>query len=115
MKNIILILAVIAISFTVTAQNKTVKTSFKVYGNCTQCKERIESALDIKGIKLAEWNIDTKVLQLVYDSTKISETQIRQKIAAVGHDTDKDKAPDNVYLRLPDCCLFRENNNTHHD
>ena len=81
MKNILLIIAVIVISFSVTAQNKTVKTSFKVYGNCTQCKERIESALDIKGIKLAEWNIDTKVLQLVYDSTKISESQIRQKIA----------------------------------
>ncbi|MCX6187958.1 MAG: cation transporter [Bacteroidetes bacterium] len=115
MKNIILIIAVIAISLSVSAQNKTVKTSFKVYGNCGMCKERIEVALDTKGIKEVEWDVDTKMLQIVYDSSKISMQQIHQKITAVGHDTESDKAPDSIYVNLPKCCLFRDNKNTHHD
>jgi copper chaperone CopZ len=114
MKNIILILAVIAISFSVTAQNKTIKTSFKVSGNCGMCKDRIETAMDTKGVKLAEWNVDTKMLQVVYDSSKISESQIRAKIMAVGHDIENEKAPDSIYVNLPVCCLYRDNKNTHH-
>ena len=114
MKNIIFIIAVIAISFSVTAQNKTIKTSFKVSGNCGMCKERIETALDSKGVKMAEWNVDTKMLLIVYDSSKINESQIRAKIVAVGHDVENDKSPDSVYVNLPSCCLYRENKNTHH-
>lgn len=103
-----------AIMFSVNAQNKTIKTSFKVSGNCGMCKERIETALDTKGVKTAEWNVDNKMLQVVYDSSKISESQIRAKIVAVGHDTENEKAADSIYVNLPGCCLYRDNKNTHH-
>lgn len=92
-----------------------VKTTIKVSGNCGQCKSRIENALDMKGIKSAEWNVDTKMLEVVYVPEKISIEQINKLIASVGHDTETEKAADSVYLKLPDCCLYRENPNTHHD
>lgn len=95
--------------------NKPTTVTFKVFGNCTECKERIESACEVKGIKEAIWNIDTKQLQVVYIPEKITLEQIHQLVAAVGHDTEKVKAPDSVYLAMPDCCLYRENANTHHD
>jgi Cu(I)/Ag(I) efflux system membrane fusion protein len=52
---------------------------------------------------------------LVYNPDKISIEQIHQLIAKAGHDTEKVKAPDSIYSKLPDCCLFREKPNTHHD
>ena len=62
-------------------------TSFKVFGVCEQCKHRIEGALKVKGIKNADWNIDTKILSLTYEPPKISLDKIHNKIAAAGHDT----------------------------
>lgn len=119
MKNIVLIawfLCGVFLSKGSFAQkSKTEKVTFKVSGNCTQCKERIELACDQKGIKMAEWNIDTKVMTVVYNPSKVSLEKIHEYIAAVGHDTELKKAEDKVYKDLPGCCLFRENPNTHHD
>jgi hypothetical protein len=33
---------------------------------------------------------------------------IQKAIAQIGHDTEKFKAPDEVYNKLPECCLYRE-------
>jgi len=87
---------------------KVIESSFTVYGNCTICKERIETTLDHKGIKQSNWDPKTKVLNVAYNPAKISELQIHQLIASVGHDTDKVKAKDEVYAELPYCCLFRD-------
>jgi len=40
----------------------------------------------------AKWDTKTKELQVVYNSDKISELQIHEIVASVGHDTDKVKA-----------------------
>ena len=98
-----------------TNSKKPISVSIKVFGNCTECKTRIEAACEVKGIKEAIWNIDTKILNVVYVPEKISVEQIHKLVAAVGHDTEKEKAPESVYLAMPDCCLYRENPNTHHD
>lgn len=90
-------------------QSKNITATIKVYGNCTMCKARIEKALDHKGIKLADWNTKTKELKVVYNGEKITELQIHEIIAGVGHDTDKVKAKDEVYAALPFCCLYRDN------
>ncbi len=90
------------------SQSKTVKTNFKVYGNCVMCKERIETALDHSGVKMASWDPKTKNLEVVYNSKKLTEQDIHNLIAAVGHDTDKAKASDEVYAKLPFCCLYRD-------
>lgn len=89
-------------------QSKIVKDSINVYGNCIMCERRIETALEIPGIKLADWDYSTKKLFIAYRSDKITEDEIHQIIAKVGHDTDKAQATDSVYTQLPFCCLYRE-------
>ena len=99
-------------AFSASAQTKNVKTNIKVYGNCAMCKKRIETALDTKGVKQAIWDTKTKELQVVYASSKITEQEIHQLVAAVGHDTDKVKANDEVYAELPFCCLYRDHDHS---
>lgn len=81
---------------------------FKVYGACEQCKNRIEEAVKIKGVKLADWDVDTKILKVTYNPSQISLDKIQNRIVAVGHDLDDKKAKDNVYNELPACCHYRE-------
>ena len=80
--------------------------TFKVYGNCSMCKKRIESALKTKGVSSASWNVESKVLTVSYDPQVISLDEIHQKVAAVGHDTEKVKAEDKAYSNLMGCCQY---------
>ena len=115
MKNFfIIILAIFSLMAFKNIQKPTT-VKFKVFGNCPQCKERIELALDVKGVKSAEWKFYTKILDVLFIADKISLEKIHLAIANSGHDTEKAKAPDTVYLKLPDCCMYRDNDNTHHD
>ena len=90
----------------------TIKAEIKVYGNCGTCKARIEKALDRTGIKTASWNTETKMLSVVYNSGKLTEQQIHNFIAEAGHDTDKAKAKDETYAKLPYCCLYRDHDHS---
>ena len=82
--------------------------TFKVYGECSMCKHRIENALKVDGIKSASWNVDTKILTVQYVLTAdiTGENKIHELIASVGHDTDKYKASNEVYNNLPGCCHY---------
>ena len=82
--------------------------SFKVYGACEMCKDRIEESLKLKGIKSANWNVDTKILTVTYEPSRIWLERIHNRITSVGHDTELKKANDAVYNKLPDCCLYRD-------
>ncbi len=82
--------------------------TFKVYGVCIQCKDRIEGAVKVKAVKSAFWDEETKMLSIVYDPSKISLDKIENRIVAVGHDLENKKAKDRVYNALPDCCLYRK-------
>jgi copper chaperone CopZ len=79
----------------------------KVWGNCDLCKARIEKAAKIEGVNKAEWNIETKMLTLVYNPSKLKIDDVQKKIAAVGHDTEKFKADNKTYNSLPGCCKYR--------
>lgn len=115
MKNILVLLIFIfsfsTYSFTRDDKIQTVK--FKVFGNCGMCKTRIEKALKIKEVKKVKWNKQTKILSVAYRSSAISLDSLQKRVAAVGHDTEKFKAPDSIYSKLPDCCLYRDNPNSH--
>lgn len=87
---------------------KDTAITFKVHGVCIQCKNRIEGALKTKGVKSAVWDIDSKMLSLVYNPAQISLEKIENKIVAVGHDVGNKKAKKSVYKDLPECCLYRE-------
>lgn len=81
----------------------------KVSGNCEMCKDRIETAAkSVSGVTLADWSTETKMLHVAFDSKKTNSDNIQKAIAKVGHDTEKFKAPDDVYKGLPECCLYRK-------
>lgn len=92
-----------------TAPGMTAK--FKVYGNCGMCEKRIEKAAKIKGVKLADWDVDSKILTIHFDEKKVTPGKVHQAVAAVGHDTDKVRAKDKVYAKLHGCCQYERAGN----
>ena len=92
-------------AMTVFAQSKTEK--LKVYGNCGMCENRIETAAkSVDGVTTADWSQETKMLELSYDESKTNIHKIHMAITKVGHDTDVQKAKDEVYNNLPGCCKY---------
>ena len=81
---------------------------FKVFGACEMCKDRIENTARIRGVKKAVWDVDSKMLSLVYNPSLASLEKIQNRIVAVGHDIDNKKAKEMVYNALPACCHYRE-------
>lgn len=41
--------------------------------------------------------------------SEVEEAKIHEKIASVGHDTEKVKATDKAYNSLPGCCKYERN------
>lgn len=89
------------------AQDKKTIT-FKVYGNCGMCKKNIETALELKGVKSAVWNVDTKMVEVVFNPSVISEEKLHEAIAKAGYDTEKVRAKDENYNQLNMCCQYRK-------
>lgn len=89
------------------AQIKNTKTeSVKIYGNCEMCEKTIETAGSVKKIANVDWNKDTKMATITYDSTKTNQDEILKRIALAGYDSDKFLAPDDVYSKLAGCCQY---------
>jgi len=108
MKRLILVLMIV-LGTSAFAQNKNAKAIIEVDGVCLMCKERIEKAcLKTKGVKMADWNVETHELKIFYDERKTDLKTIQQNIAAVGHDTKDFKATDEVYEKIDPCCRYRD-------
>lgn len=90
------------------ALNNEAKTEkFKVYGNCGMCEKTIEGSLiGVKGIEKADWNKDTKMMEVTFQENVISLDEVKMKIAAVGYDTEAYRATNKVYGNLPGCCQY---------
>ena len=80
--------------------------SFKVWGQCGMCKDRIEKTVKAEGATSANWDAKTDMLTVTYDPSKTSKDVLSKKLASVGHDTEKFKADDKVYNALPGCCHY---------
>lgn len=109
MKSIKTLMAIFALlSFTsCNAQIKNLKTeTVKIYGNCGMCESTIESKGNLKKVADVDWNQDTKMATLKYDSTKTNQNEILKRIARAGYDSDKFLAPDDAYAKLPTCCQY---------
>lgn len=88
------------------AQN-TKKEEFKVKGNCSMCKTRIEKAAkSVPGMQSADWDLETKLIKVTYDPDSTDIHKIHMAIAMAGHDTDMHKAPQEAYDQLPACCKY---------
>ena len=103
----LLLFTFLATGLLATAQKKA-EIEFQVSGVCGMCEARIEKALDVPGIIMADWDVETKKATVAYKTKVISEAQIHQLIANVGHDTEKIKATDEVYANIHGCCKYRE-------
>ena len=107
MKHLI-ILALLFSTLSSSAQNKNAKASLDVNGICGMCKARIEKAcLNTKGVKWADWNVETHELKLIYNAQKISIDSIKQSVLTVGHDVEDNTATAAAYASVHPCCKYR--------
>jgi copper chaperone CopZ len=89
------------------AQINNAKTeTVKVYGNCGMCETTIEKAAFKKKISKADWNIDTKMATITYDSNKTNLDAVLKNISLAGYDNQNFLAPDAAYNALPGCCKY---------
>ena len=111
MKKLVLI-ALVLISGLTFAQEKSKKKKIEVVvaGNCEMCKARIEkAAFSVKGVKMANWDVETKKLSLMLNEFKTDSKTIQEKIAGIGHDTELVRASDDTYEALHGCCKYERN------
>lgn len=87
-------------------ENGIATSTFKVWGNCGMCKNTIEGSLKTEGIKSADWNVESKIITVEYDTSKITLDQIQRNIAGVGYDNDVYTGGENAYNNLHECCKY---------
>ncbi|UPT70994.1 MAG: DUF3347 domain-containing protein [Flavobacterium sp. JAD_PAG50586_2] len=103
----IMVATCVLLSTAVSAQIKNVKTeTVKVYGNCGMCESKIEKAGNLKNVAKVDWNQETGMATLTYDSKKTNQDEILKRIALAGYDSEKFLAPDDVYDNLHGCCQY---------
>ena len=69
-------------------------------------KKRIEKAAIFKGVKLADWDIPSNKISLIFNPKKVDLKKIHLQIAAKGHDTSEVLAKEIDYNELPECCQY---------
>lgn len=108
MKSIILMATVVLLSTVIAqAQISNAKTeTVKVYGNCGMCETSIEKSANKKKISKADWNEETKMATISYDSKKTTLDAVLKNIALAGYDNQSFLAPDAAYNKLPGCCKY---------
>jgi copper chaperone CopZ len=87
---------------------QTSEVTFWVNGICGMCEKRIESALiNSSGVKFADWDNQTSQVKVAYNSKKITEQKLHEILSGAGHDTQKVRAKDEDYAKVPGCCKYR--------
>ena len=116
MKTRILSLVMVMGLSTVSLLAQSEKTEkFEVAGNCGMCETRIEKAANsVDGVSSADWNKETKMIEVSYNSEKSDLHKIHLAIAKSGHDTKLHKAADGVYDELPGCCKYERMSTEEH-
>ncbi len=95
------------------AQIKNAKTAtVKVYGNCGMCETTIEKAANKSKVSKADWNEETKLATITYDSKKTNVDAVLKNIALAGYDNQSFLAPDAAYNKLPGCCKYNREKKT---
>lgn len=102
------------LSTTVTyAQIKNAKTeTIKVYGNCGMCEKTIEKAGSKSKLYKTDWNEDTKMASITYESKKTTADAVLKNIALSGYDNASFLAPDEAYNKLHGCCKYDRESKT---
>jgi mercuric ion binding protein len=106
-KGLLLCCFLVSTLYVLALQTDIKQDTIGVRGNCSMCKERIEEACYVPGVKKATWNARNQTLVVIYKPSKVSLQKIVAQIALAGHDSDSLKASDANYKKLPDCCTYR--------
>ena len=106
MKKSILFMAVaILAGISACSEKPNAHAEFFIRGNCGMCKERIDKTImSIGGVSKADWNVDTKMMTVDYDSTKVKVIDIEKAVAKTGHGTKSVAMDSTANANLPDCC-----------
>jgi len=91
---------------TTSFSQKTKTDTFQVSGNCGMCEAKIEKAAKAAGATYAEWNKDTKVITVKYNSTSSNLAKIQKGIADAGYDNVGVKTTSEAYDKLHACCKY---------
>ena len=103
----IMIASIVLSTSAIIAQSINQKTeTVKIYGNCGMCESAIEEAGNMKNQSNVDWDKDTKMAKISYDSLKTSKEEILKRIALAGYDSDIFLAPQDTYSNLPSCCQY---------
>ena len=103
MKNLAIVLSLVAFGFVAKAQTK--KVEIKTSAICGMCKSAIERDLAFeKGVKSSDLDLDTKIITVEFNSKKTTPDKIRTRITKVGYNADDKKRDQKAYDKLPACC-----------
>jgi hypothetical protein len=104
----ITVASLLLLSFTSCASGlkNTLTETVKISGNCGMCETTIEHAGNKKKEVTLDWNRDTKLAVLMYDSVKTNRDEILKRVALSGYDNQSFRADDKVYSSLPECCQY---------
>lgn len=105
-KNVLFLFLIWSILFFISCKNSVVETQVHVWGVCDIAKQKIDSAAKLDGVFSADWNIESKLLTVKFDSTKVSLDNILKNIAMAGFDNERYFADDYSYEQLPDNCKY---------
>jgi copper chaperone CopZ len=107
-KQLTMVLSFLFITIFSFAQTKdsTATEKIKVWGSCDMCKTKIEKAAKAAGTITADWNEESKILNVTYLASKSNNKKIQQKIADAGYDTQDLRATDAAFNKLPGCCKY---------
>lgn len=88
------------------AEEKNIsEVNIKTSATCDMCKSKIEKYVNkMEGILKSDLNLDSKVLYVKYDNTKVNTEDIKSKIKDLGYNADEVKRDEKAYKKLPKCC-----------
>ena len=104
MKKILMMISLFIITGSLSAQSKQY-IEIQTSAQCATCKAAIEKAVGaIEGVKLADLDLDTKIVAVKYDSEKTNVAAIKSAITTIGYDADEVPADAKAYEELHSRC-----------
>lgn len=105
MKRLFLLILLVFIGFSVSAQQSVKSVTIQTNGVCEQCKKRMmENVPQWPGVKECSYDTKTGKLTVSYDSKKTSVERLRSSVSKLGYDADDVKANAEARAKLPACC-----------
>ncbi len=109
MKNVFLVISLVSLlaSCGTMKDGEPVKQMVTIQTNaqCGDCKVRIEKELNfMTGIVYAELDLETKKVNVKYNSKRTGPEEIRKRISEIGYNADDMMANSTAQSELPKCC-----------